>query len=231
MNRQARLSRQADLILDPGGFRIAVIGVGGIGSNAVHMALSMGYDSVTLFDPDEVGEENIYPGFFSMMHYGVDKVDAIADTMIGMYGDSINLQGHAIKFEDDPLNELFDIVIISTDTLESRQMMWERYSDMLCSGWWIDARMGGTLATVYSVNMASPLAYQDYTKELSEGEPGELPCGEKATAPLTKGFISGMIGQSLANIANGEDAPHMQRYDMGLGMMIKQDEPPRPKEN
>ena len=77
VDKNLRLSRGSGIIRPPGGESVCVIGVGGIGSNAVHMLASMGITDFEVVDPDLVGEENIFPGFFRMADDGARKVDVM----------------------------------------------------------------------------------------------------------------------------------------------------------
>jgi len=224
-NRQLRLSRQAELVADPEGLTMLIIGVGGIGSNAAHVAMSVGFEELTIMDPDVVMEENLYPGFFSHGDQGRPKVEALYDRLYDVFGNTIDVEPIVGSFPDHDEFPTFDIVLICTDTLESRREAW-RHGRELCRGVWIDARMGGTLSTVYAIDREDQDAMRDYDMELREGREGELPCGQKATAPLTKGFINGMIGKVLIDIANGDKPLHMQRYDLAFGDMIRQELPP-----
>jgi hypothetical protein len=228
-----RLSRQADMIPEMlTDISVAIIGVGSIGSNAAHLLASMGIGDVWLFDPDEINEENLYPGFFSQRDIGEGKGMAVSESIHRRYGLTYAVSGS--PFEErigaGTLEE-WDVVIIATDTLESRQDIWVDYANEICNHVWVDARMGGTLATVYAIEMADPNAVAEYRAELADGRAGELPCGMKATAPLTKGFITGMIGQVLYCIANGQTPPFMQRYDLGHHLYIAQDEAPQRRQD
>lgn len=219
-----RFSRQAALVPDLSDKTILFIGVGGIGSNAAHLAASMGLKRITLIDPDEVAVENLAPGFFNEAHVGDPKVFAVSNDIWERVGvDETNIQSYNSLLENSPIldSRPFDIVVISTDTLQSRRMAWENYAHLICNGWWIDARMGGTLTTVFAVDVRDGEQVDDYSDELKDSRPSELPCGEKATAPLTKGYIAGMIGRVLYCIANNFPPPYMQRFDLFHGMMIE----------
>ena len=224
---ELRFSRQQDMIRDPSGLSLLIIGAGGIGSNALHLAVSTGFERITIVDPDFVAEENLAPAYFSRLALSLPKVEALDNDMYDRYGVMINAIQSRLEDADLLQQESFDIVIISTDTIESRQDIWTHFAKHLCHGLWIDARMGGVLATVYAVEMDDPSALADYTEELSISTNGTLPCGMKATAPLTKGWIPGMIGTVLYNAANGAKPPYMQRCDMGMGIFIVQGDAPQ----
>lgn len=215
------LSRQKMLVNENGlGATILIVGAGGIGSNAAHIAASTGFNKITICDFDDVGWENIHPGFLSARHILSNKAEAVANDIIERLELNIKVvrttYQEAIEAGDIGT---YDIVIVSTDSLSTRVDLWSKYRH-ICYGLWIDARMGGTLASVYSIDMDNQMHMKIYDADLLSQEPGSTPCGEKATAPLTKGFISGMIGQSLVDFANGKAPRYFQRYDMGARIML-----------
>lgn len=221
ISMRVALSRQADMvgIEKIRDMSVAVIGVGGIGSNAVHTLASLGMRNLVLFDPDFVGEENIYPGWFKAAHSQseIPKVNAVAEQVREMF--QISLDPRFGVFSPDRV-DYFDAFLIGTDTLESRRRIWDNYARSNCNDWYIDARMGGVLSTVYCVNMRDDQQRLMYSRDLTREEEGELPCGMKATSPLTKGWIAGMIGKIFFNISNELEPPYMQRYDLHHGMLI-----------
>ena len=218
MNRpdhNLRLSRGSGIIRPPGGESVCVIGVGGIGSNAVHMLASMGITDFEVVDPDLVGEENIFPGFFRMADDGARKVDVMWHYATDMGGITVNpFFGEFIDW-DQPRR--FTFGIISTDNTETRREIYPHLREK-CQVV-LDGRMGGKLCSVFTVCSDDDVAGEVYESYL-EGENAELPCGQKATAPLTKGMIPFMIGMAVGRHLNGEEPVFLQRYDMATGMLL-----------
>jgi hypothetical protein len=225
-SRELRLSRQAQLITEPNRLSVLFIGTGGIGSNLVHLAVSMGIEDITIVDPDEVAEENIYPGYFTVEDVGISKVGSLAYRTRVEYDIALtDIQSilEEAGLEDDE----FDIVVISTDTTNSRQNIWELYGQRLAKVAYIDARMGGYLATIYTIMMESEGRVRAYDRWIKEQPESSLPCGMKSTAPMTKGWIPGMFGRSLAGILNNWPVPYIQRYDLQTGIHLEVGQPPR----
>jgi len=219
--RKLRLSRQADIIPDASDLSILFVGVGGIGSNAVAMAVSMGFSNITLIDPDNVANENVYPGSFSDLHIGMNKAEAVVKDVTSRYGipEGSGIVWKPTRYDSSRVGE-YNIVVISTDNIPSRRLVWLEQEIICPSGHWIDARMGGYLSTVITLDVTNPIAVKTYNEFIMTEEAGSLPCGEKATAPLTKGFIAGMIGQSLERILTGKPALYTQRYDLGMALHL-----------
>lgn len=234
--RRLRLSRQADMVADPGQLSVLIIGCGGIGSNAFHVAVSLGYQNFTLVDPDSIGEENIFPGFFPGDSYafltpGAPGATSVKDKhkarWLDFYGDmTFGIEANHVEVStaeaalNGPLVGLeWDVVIIGTDTLVSRRQIWQQYGRKIGRQWWIDGRMGALLCSVYCLDTADPKAVAGYEETL-EGQENDLPCGQKSTAMITKGWIPAFIGQNLADIANGRTPLALQRYDAGNRFML-----------
>ena len=217
--RELRLSRQAALMPPPTDISVLIVGVGGIGSNAAHLVASMGFEKITLIDPDTVAEENLYPGFFHTGQVNYNKADEVALELESRYGISAAYYSlHMQELDPEDFANPFNVMIVSTDTLYSRQQIW-RMRREVCTDLYIDARMGAHLATVYAVDMDDNRTMAAYSQELDfDNREGKLACGEKATAPLTKGWIMGMVGKALFNYVNHRQVPFMQRYDLQVGM-------------
>lgn len=219
--RKLRLSRQADIIPDASDLSVLFVGVGGIGSNAVAMAVSMGFVNITLIDPDNVANENVYPGSFSDTLIGMNKAEAVAKDITSRYGipSGSGITWMPTRYDSARVGE-YNIVVISTDNIPSRRLVWLERETICPNGHWIDARMGGYLSTVLTIDMTNQVAVKNYDEFIMTEEAGSLPCGEKATAPLTKGFIAGMIGQSFERILTGKPALYTQRYDLGMALHL-----------
>lgn len=225
MQRDAALSRQGDIIpFTIQDLSVLLIGVGGIGSNVAHMLASMGISNITLIDPQEVNLENTYPGWFRWGDLGKAKVNATAERL----REEFNLDD-SVRAIQDYFMELYprryDVVVVSTDTLTSRLEAWEIFraqeEGVERPLWtlWIDARMGGTNAEVYALTHGDINLAARYNRRLI-GENIELPCGMKATAPLTKGIIPSMVAQAIYDLLQGKKPAYCRMYDLQSGRTI-----------
>ena len=216
MNEEA-LSRQAMIFGDDlYGKSLAILGVGGIGSNAAHLAASVGVARLMLIDFDTVAGVNVYPGFFNMQDIGVPKTVATAielgtrldvDILVEVFAEMNQLRNRDI-----------DIVMVCTDNIESRAEMWH-----MCKGmdrWFIDGRMGGTECELYAFRANDEESVARYEPTL-EGRFSDLPCGMKATAALTKGWLPAMLGQVFYDISIGREPEFKQQYSLGNRMYLK----------
>jgi hypothetical protein len=223
LNLDWRLSRQAQMVnRRVSELRVCIVGCGGIGSNAAHLFASMGVMTLTLFDPDEVAEENIHPGWFTQDDADdhVLKVDAILDGLEMTYGITPTVHPYAVGEIPEQSYEVgdFDIVLVGTDSLHSRQEAWDVLHTK--TRWWMDGRMGGPGCDLYVLRVDDTEKAVEYERTLRSPE-GMLPCGMKATAFITKGYLMGMIGDALRDIVNRAPVvPYRFRYDADDKMFL-----------
>jgi hypothetical protein len=176
----------------------------------------MGVQNFEMWDDDVVAEENLFPGGFFDNDLGEQKVDvSFNDLRYALDVPRDNIFPISRRFTPDemPVRFEYDIVLTCPDTLKARREHWERFHELEID-WrlWIDARMGGATASVFSVLDSDEDAKLTYNTELEGGEV-ELPCGEKATSMLTVGFIPGMIAQSVRDYLMGVEPVYWQQYD------------------
>lgn len=208
-HKEQLMSRQKDILPTDRDMSAIIIGAGSIGSMAAYMLASVGVQ-VSFLDFDRVGLENLYPSFYGWEDEGKRKVLALEDRLQDMLRcDPIGII-HAIEDWNPRTN--YTLALLCTDNLETRRVGWDKLFDRV--EWLIDARVGGWQASVYAIPADNEQARAlHYSRELDQPNT-DLPCGMKATAPLTKGWIPGMLGQVVVDINNGKKPPYLQSYDL-----------------
>lgn len=189
------LSRQSNIVTGSLDKSILIVGAGGIGSNVAHVAVAMGFEDVTIYDNDVVKEENLAPQLLSPVYLLENKAFAVA-----------NIIQHLTDIVIKPVPDKFlrqggqyDIVIIGVDSIQARRSIWKQ--SHLKYNWWLDGRMGGTTGEIYFFSGQDRERIKWYEDSL-ELTPRRRPCGEKATAFITKGLMPGIIGMFLRHIVN-----------------------------
>ena len=191
--------------------RVTMIGLGNIGNNSLISLARMGVRHFTLYDPDTVAAENVYPSGFGIADVGFLKVRVAKQQMqqqLGHYPGDSDIQAREQRYIDQPGET--DIVIIGTDTMSSRRTAWEQ--NQLDWKLWIDGRMGADRCEIYTATRGGDNSY--YEHRLTVGE-SPLACGEKATAPLTTGIIPGLISSIVFQWINGKPIPREYFFSMG----------------
>lgn len=232
------LSRQFLIIQGVADLNFVLIGAGGIGSNTAYMLACLGAKEIIVFDDDIVEPANVSPAFYGNKDVGKFKVEALAARIEDMTGVEIYQANQ--KYIDQEIRGA-DVVVVSTDGLDKRRSVWKKGRHKLDWRYWIDARMGGAVcSTILLLNRVNimkhrlavgeisqdefdwgiDLAKSEDTKEHEKYEDTHLtganaqqPCGEKATAFITKGTVQGLIGEAIYNILNHRRLPANQIRD------------------
>ena len=107
--------------------RIAIVGCGGLGSNAAAMLVRSGVKTLTLIDFDQVEESNLNRQLFFRDQLGQRKTDALAVTLRRVHGD-LDLTLAAVCVAPDNLAGLVrgaDVIIEAVDRAETKAMIVE----------------------------------------------------------------------------------------------------------
>lgn len=132
MRAQGPLGREPVALDDDAGVRarlaeshVAIIGCGGLGSNAAGMLVRSGLGELTLIDFDVVDESNLNRQFFFRDQLGRPKTAALAETLLRIRPE-VTLLLHQVRVTPDNLLELVhgaDVVIEAVDTAEAKAMI------------------------------------------------------------------------------------------------------------
>jgi sulfur carrier protein ThiS adenylyltransferase len=104
---------------------VAVIGCGGLGSNAAAMLLRSGVKELTLIDFDVVEPSNLNRQLFFKDQLGMPKTDALADTLLRIDPDAL-LHLHQECMNAETLCEFVgsaDVVIEAVDRADTKAMI------------------------------------------------------------------------------------------------------------
>lgn len=104
---------------------VAIVGCGGLGSNAAHMLVRSGIGKLTLIDFDVVEADNLNRQLFFPDQLGLPKTEALAATLRRIRPD-LRLDLHAECVTAENAAELVgdaDVVIEATDRAEAKAML------------------------------------------------------------------------------------------------------------
>lgn len=174
-----------------GNKKVSIIGCGAIGSFTALTLGKMGVGNITTYDEDGVSDVNLPNQFFLKDDIGQFKVDALQVLMSGLTDCKFN-----------PINKFYEkqkleeTVIVATDSMSSRKLVWEQFKQQDQCKNYIEARMGSQLGLVYTIRKQPgrdwgrtkiykyevvPLDRIFYEEMLySDDKVRELPCTEKA---------------------------------------------------
>ncbi len=120
--------------------RVAVVGVGALGSHLVMLLRNMPV-TLKVIDDDKVETKNVKSQFHTKMVVGKAKVEALKQTMNGLFGVKLETVPH--RLTKDNVEQLLtaDLVVDCLDNAPSRQIVqdWVRQKDIPCLHGALDA--------------------------------------------------------------------------------------------
>jgi len=207
--------RQADLV-DVGTLRdstITIIGAGAVGSFTILTLAKMGVGHVEVYDNDGINDHNLPNQFFRIQDIDQHKVHALRNIVLEFSDAEIR-----------PFNELYNsqllaqTVIVATDTMSSRRIVWEQFNNQLQCSHYIEARMGAELGRIYTISKKDgKIADEDinfYESVLvSDNTIIPLRCTARAIIYNVL-MIASLICRSYKGIIQNEKIPREQVFNM-----------------
>lgn len=204
--------RQSDIVNPEQLAKVSVtlVGAGSIGSFAGLALTKMGIEKLTVYDEDGVADHNI-PGQFYRVKDGESqpfKVFALQEILKEFNG--VDIETHVEFYKDQPLNE---VVVVATDSMASRKMIWEQFLKQPQCRVLIEARVGGESLMLYTIK--DKVADKDFYKEMlySDEEAVDLPCSGK-TIIYNVLVVAGLISRAMASVVREEAFPRELIFDM-----------------
>jgi hypothetical protein len=113
---------------------------------------------------------------------------------------------------------LEDMVIVATDSMTSRRIVWDQFKKQEHCRYYIEARMGAELGLIYTIrkhhNEVGQVDIEFYEKTLySDKDAQQLPCTAKAIL-YNVFMIASLIGRSVKAIINSEPLPRELIFNM-----------------
>jgi hypothetical protein len=200
-------------IIDPArvDMPIEIVGAGGIGSPLALMLVKMGYPRVKVWDSDIIEAHNVGAQMYPLANVGKLKVEALRELI-----EPHKYERQTVEYEPRVWQaEGEGLLIMGVDSMAARQGIW---SEAQTYRHVIDARMGGELLRIYSVDMANEQARHAYEVTLHDDSEGaELPC--TARSVLYNVFVcAGIIGAQMTRLFKHE--PYEPALVMDMKNMI-----------
>jgi len=187
---------------------VTIIGAGATGSFSALGLAKMGVGNITVFDEDGVSEHNLPNQFYRHQDINQFKVDALKE-IIHNFSEA-TVRTNVMFYEKEKLSEL---VIVCTDSLDSRKRVWEQFLKQPQTKYYIDSRMGGEMAHLFIVKEKSKKLIDFYSESLKV-KPEQLPCSERSIIYCVM-MIASIIGRAVKSIVENEtDFP----YEVIFGM-------------
>lgn len=180
--------------------KIAIVGLGSVGSHLAPLLARMGFHRITLYDFDEVEEVNLGYQNYRLEDMGKKKTEALAEIIKEQTG--VEVETVDGKIEDGSAINT-DILIMGADDMEVRKELAEKANYINA----IDAQMGAEEITVYQWGVVDLDRYLERWFPSSEAQ--QAPCGGKAIG-YTCLLVAGMVGNVVKRIVNREKTPFEQ---------------------
>lgn len=190
--------------------RIAVIGVGTIGSHLAHTLARMQVPC-TLYDDDDIEPHNLATQTYGANDIGRSKVNTVLD-QLRTFGSDVEHRGFVAKYE---MQEPADIVVSAVDSLKARADIAKQLMAAGYVGPIVDGRVGREQVEVYTFGDATA-----WLAQLPE-EGDEDPCGARFTA-YTANVAAGLMANNIKRLLMGQKAPGRIIYDAASSIFIKE---------
>jgi molybdopterin/thiamine biosynthesis adenylyltransferase len=206
--------RQLD-IFDPSAYTdvpIHIIGCGGIGSFVAYNLGMLGLaGNLILWDNDKVEEHNIPNQNFLIEHIGMSKAVALADLITRKTGSSPKVKE---RFFTEDSHILEGIVLLCTDNISSRKLVYNDVKDRESVKAIIDGRLGGESFIVLSTMLNDEAAKSEYDKTFfDESETVPLPCTAKAVI-YVGAYIGAIMTKQVKDILT--NTPFVQKIQIDV---------------
>jgi len=179
---------------------VDLIGCGGIGSTVAVYLAKMGVREFTLYDHDEIRHHNVSNTMVPNDSIAKYKVEVIGDE-IRRYSPTrrVNVKAIAEKFTEESHIDN-EVVISALDNMEARRIVWNVVKTEFPS-LYIDTRMGGEVAKIYSLDPLDGSARRFYEASLKQGH-YEVPCTAQAIA-YNVALIAAVVGSMIRRYISG----------------------------
>ena len=171
--------------------RIDVIGAGATGSRIVRQLGKLGVTGVCevhVWDDDVVKGHNVGNQDFGNHQKGMFKVEALAQTVLLETGTRIVIHNERVNGTQN----LGQIVFVLTDTMQSREEIWEKGLKLkLRTNLVIETRMGKDCGRIYTINPGAMKHIAEYEKTLNHNVAETSACGSPISVGPTAEILSG----------------------------------------
>lgn len=194
---KTRFLRNKDLIPLESLSTISVIGLGGIGSFLIQGLAMMGWHKVIGYDSDVIEDHNLSTTCYPLDETGNAKKDS-AQGLFSAYSE--NWQEFVPKDNFTINDKVTPKMIVCTDDMESRRMVFNKWSKSDNPHFFIDMRMGATSVEMVTCTPSNIEVYDKHWVPTHTIPPA--PCSMKHTVFATNHIVSLGLAQIYNIVAN-----------------------------
>lgn len=204
------------------GQKITLIGAGAIGSFTALTLAKMGVEHISVYDDDGVTEHNLPNQFYRKQDVGQYKVDALRE-ILGQFSDAVVVY-RISKYINQIIRLLQETVIVATDSMASRKIVWEQFKRQPQCRNLIEARMGAEVGMVYTIrkgegpekrlDVVQTRDVKFYEARLhSDAEVKPLPCTARSIIYNVL-MVSSLVCRAYKGILTGERVPREMIFNL-----------------
>ncbi len=216
-----RFIRQSDIVKpEELKIQIIIIGQGGIGGPAALALSKMGCSLIMTYDKDKFEAHNIPNQLCREDDIGKPKAEAVREIVKDFTGVEIDARNE--EYKDQPLS---GIVIAAVDSMKTRKIIWENVKSKPQVKLFIDARMGGEVARICSINPCDMDDVEFYEKTFySDEEAEEMSCTARSVIYNVFG-LAAYISVLVKKKVKGERLPKEIIIDFSKPVLVVSDLP------
>jgi molybdopterin/thiamine biosynthesis adenylyltransferase len=198
LSRQSKLVPAEELVK----WNLEIYGVGSVGGYVAKILAKVGFRNMSIFDMDNVEEENIGPQVYDFRHLKKTKVEALKEIIKESAGIDVKAVHGQVTEKTKITAEPNTIYLCFFDSIEGRQLVYNKIKDMPCI--FVDGRIGRFDMRHYLFDCSDEKQRKEYLKTLPKKEGSDLICGEKASAMINY-EIAGRIANNVVNFVAGRE--------------------------
>jgi len=178
--------------------RISLIGAGSIGSFTALTLAKMGAGYLSIYDEDGITNHNLPNQFFRKQDISQFKVESLSNILTDFTTSKV--RKNICFYKNQRLNET---VIVATDSMESRRLVWHEFLKQKQCKYLIEARVGAEIGMVYTIKFKNRKNINFYEQTLNDVKES-LPCTAKSIIYNVL-LIASLICRSYKSIINNEN--------------------------
>ncbi len=199
-----------------GNVQLTLIGCGGIGSPTALCLTKMGFPRLQLWDGDTVEPHNLPNQIFPVNSLGQPKAIVLAQECERYSGILPDARPEMFERGDG----LEGVVISGVDSMEARKMIWRELRYRPSVQVYIEARMGGQVGIIHTLDPTDPEQIARYERTLyTDEEAQDEPC--TARAIMYNVFaIASLISNQVKRHVKGETTQPRMMIDLENGLLL-----------
>lgn len=203
-------------IYDPNQYatkRIALIGVGTIGSHLAHILARMQVP-MTMYDHDTIEPHNLATQSYGAADVGQMKVDVVL-AQVNSLGSEVIHEAVGELFAIKDATATYDLIVSAVDSIAARKEIGQMLVDADIPTPIVDGRVGAEQGEVYYFENATA-----WLEQLPE-EGDTDPCGARFTA-YTAFIVAGFMANNIKKFLMKQTVPARILYDAYSSSFIKE---------